>query len=253
MGKQNPYFIVIEGNDGSGKGTQVGKLVSDLKRNPSYFKLNNNRIILETREPTNNDIGQLIRKFLKDINQLNKKSLSLLFAADRYDHLERNIIPTLTKGGIVVSERYVYSSIAYQIAEEIDFNWICRINEKIVTPDLVIILDVDPEISISRIKSKGTVRSFEEMEYFEKRILLQNTIRQIYLEIAENKLNGMSRYDFFNTNIVKIDGNKSIQEINKEIKSIVKELFNGHYPLHSYKDLSLKSSKTKKLKLDDFF
>ena len=253
MAKQIPYFIVIEGNDGSGKGTQVGKLVSDLKRHPSHFKLNNNRIILETHEPTNNDIGLLIRKYLKDIKQLNKKSLSLLFAADRYDHLERNIIPTLIKGGIVVSERYVYSSIAYQKAEEINFDWICRINENIITPDLVIILDVDPEISISRIKSKGSVRSFEDLEYFEKRILLQNTIRQIYLEMAEQKLKGMDNYAFFKTNFVKIDGTQSKEKVSKEIKTTVKELFNGRYQLHSHEDLSLKSSQIIKLNLDDFF
>lgn len=254
MEKQDPYFIVIEGIDGSGKGTQVGNLVSELKKKPSNFNLKNNRIILETHEPTNSKIGLLIREYLKDIKHLNKKSLSLLFAADRYDHVDRNIISTLNKGGIVVSERYVYSSIAYQMAEDIDFDWVCKLNDGIVVPDLVIILDINPETSIARIKSKNSVRSFEELEYFEKKIFLQNTIRDIYLKIVDRKLNGMEKYDIFNTTFIKIDGNDSIENINKKIKLRVKSLFNGDYPLQSSKDIILKKNKLKKkLQLDDFF
>ncbi|MCD5409861.1 MAG: dTMP kinase [Methanocellales archaeon] len=246
-----PYFIVIEGIDGSGKATYSGKLCRDLKTNPHSFNIRNKRFILRTDEPTSGKIGKLIREYLKDKDLVDKESLSLLFAADRLVHLTHNIIPALSKGGIVISERYVYSSLAYQSAEGVDMEWLCMINRSIVTPDLVIWLDLDPEIAISRIKSKSGVRIYDDMEYFEKRRLLQDSIRKNYINITNKITNIKGKYDFLDTTFCKVDNSRPIDEVYRDIKTYVRNLFDHKYPLHSFKDVKLKTINTKKLTFDD--
>ena len=112
-------FIVIEGIDGCGKGTQAKLLFDHLK--------DLGKEVLLTAEPTKGPLGKMIREHLSD-PFLDDESLALLFAADRIEHLEKEVRPALEAGKIVISDRYVYSSVAYQ-GQRIDLDWVGDINK----------------------------------------------------------------------------------------------------------------------------
>ncbi|MCS7125948.1 MAG: dTMP kinase [Aigarchaeota archaeon] len=189
--KSGRSFIVIEGIDGSGKTVQSKKLVRWL--NKTGFKS------CYTKEPTNGSIGRILKKMAKMAN-VDVRVEALLFAADRLDHLNRVVLPSLQKGYIVVSDRYVYSSLAYQSVTTNDPEWVAEINKFAYKPDLAILLDVKPSIGLSRIK-KYRVR-FEEEEFLEK-------VREKYLEIAVK--DGLKI----------VDASRSIEEVFQEIIQVV--------------------------------
>lgn len=187
------FFICVEGLDGCGKTTQTKILVNRLKKR-SYNAV-------YTTEPSCGKIGNFIRRYcLHGEKRVSSVVEALLFAADRFEHVENEIIPSLKEGKIVVSDRYVYSSLAYQGATGLDLNWIKNVNEHAPTPDLAIFIDVKPEIVVQRLKPKKSV-----MENIET----QRRVREVYLNFAENG------------ELVKVDGNRSKAEVAKEILSIV--------------------------------
>jgi dTMP kinase len=169
-------FIVIEGIDGSGKSEQFQRLTKRLKKRG--YKL------VATREPTKvYPVGRLIEKVLREEEQVSEEALALLFAADRADHTERKIKPALEEGAVVVSDRYVHSSLAYQsrgMGKELDLNWIKKINRYALEPDAVIFLDISPEIGQARL-SNGQLR-IKDHSYFEN-ISQQEWVRKVYLEV----------------------------------------------------------------------
>ena len=168
-------FIVVEGIDGSGKGTHTKLLNRWLKEKGHDTYL--------TAEPTTTDIGQVLREGLKK-GKFDAKTEALLFAADRSEHMEK-IISNLEKGKIVITERYYYSSIAYQGASGVSIKWIAEINRFAHKPDLTLILDIEPEEGLHRISSKNSLRSStREKEYFEKRDFL-GKVREIYLDLKD--------------------------------------------------------------------
>ncbi|MEN2974970.1 MAG: dTMP kinase [Candidatus Caldarchaeales archaeon] len=160
------FFIVIEGIDGSGKTIQSKRLVRWL--NNKGFKSR------YTKEPTDGPIGKILKKMIRKRN-VDVRVEALLFAADRLEHLNREVIPYIQKGYIVVSDRYVYSSLAYQSVTTGDSEWIEEINKFAFRPDLAILLDVEPRIGLSRIRKRRA--RFEEEKFLEK-------VRERYLEIA---------------------------------------------------------------------
>lgn len=101
-----PKFIVLEGIDGSGTTTQLSRVSAALRTLGHR--------VHETREPTGGRIGKLIREQLSDPSGVSARCLALLFAADRIDHLDREILPALARGEVVVCDRYVMSSLVYQ-------------------------------------------------------------------------------------------------------------------------------------------
>jgi len=114
-------LIVLEGIDGSGTTTQTERLVEHLRRR--------GRTAVSTREPSAGPIGRLLREVLlghhrisRDVS-LDGQTMAMLFAADRFDHLQREVEPLLAAGNDVVSDRYLMSSLAYQ-AEEADREWV---------------------------------------------------------------------------------------------------------------------------------
>jgi dTMP kinase len=169
-------FIVVEGIDGSGKSEQFQRLTKRLKKRG--YKL------VATREPTKvYPVGRLIEKVLREEEQVSEEALALLFAADRADHTERKIKPALEEGAVVVSDRYVHSSLAYQsrgMSKELDLDWIRMINRHALEPDAVILLDISPEVGQARL-SNGQVR-IKDHSYFEN-ISQQKRIRKVYLEV----------------------------------------------------------------------
>ncbi len=145
-------FIVIEGIDGSGKGTQAELLGKRLESVGVDVAL--------TFEPTGGPIGKIIRDHMKD-PFLDDRSLALLFASDRIEHIRNEVSPALSEGKVVISDRYAYSSIAYQ-GQTVDPGWVGMINSDALRPDLVIILDMGSSEVKKRIKDRGTTDCFEE-------------------------------------------------------------------------------------------
>lgn len=191
--KRKGIFICVEGLDGCGKTTQTKLLVRKLR------KMGWDAVY--TAEPSRGKIGQFIKKYCL---QGEKRTFpiveALLFAADRFEHVEREVIPALNEGKIVVSDRYVYSSLAYQGATGLDLKWIEMINEHAIGPDVAIFVDVEPEAVIKRLKPKKSV-----MENLET----QRKVREVYVKFVEKG------------ELVRIDGNKSTKEVANDVLKLV--------------------------------
>ena len=168
-------FIVIEGIDGSGKGTQTRILCTWLKKQ-GYE-------VFQTHEPTDSKIGKIIREGLKEGN-FDPIVEALLFAADRAEHV-KEVVQKINEEKVVISDRYLYSSLAYQGAEGVDEKWLNEINKFFPKPDVVIYLDLSPEVGLKRISSKKLLRSTQkEKEYLERKETLEK-VRKNYLEQAK--------------------------------------------------------------------
>lgn len=183
-------YIVFEGIDGAGKSTQIQLLKEWLE---------NNGLEVETIvEPTDSDVGKLIRKILTQPNatdELMQKTLGLLFAADRLILMDK-----IANAGskVILSDRSFISSLAYQEPQE----WIAEINKFALKPDLVLLLDLDLKTSVDRCSGED---EFENEEFL-------NTVKQNYLDIIKDY------------NHVIIDGNNGINKVSSDIKKSVATL-----------------------------
>lgn len=167
-------FIAIEGIDGSGKGTHTKKLNKWVKEKGHDTFL--------TQEPTGGPIGALLRDALKK-GELEPSTEALLFAADRAEHV-KEIKQKLADGAVVITERYFYSSIAYQSASGLSIKWLMELNRFAPIPDLVLFLDIPPEVGLSRISSGSSLRGkVREREHFERQGFLEK-VRDVYLDLA---------------------------------------------------------------------
>ncbi len=189
-------FIAFEGIDGSGKGTQAKLLCSWLRDKGYSCHL--------TAEPTGSDVGKLIRSYLM-VEDADARAIALLFAADRSLHL-RELLPKLHSGSMVITERYFYSSLAYQGALGIDFKWLESINSFAPEADVVFYLDLEPEEALDRITSPNSFRRSREKESYEKEEFLHK-VREIYLRLAEER-----------ENFEVIDASRSIKEVQTDIR-----------------------------------
>lgn len=151
------FFVDIEGLDGSGASTQVRLVARELR------KLGGRPYL--TKEPTEGAIGKLIRQILQRKISLPPDSLQLLFAADRGEHLQREIIPQLEKGRMVITDHYAWASVAFG-SVHLSKEWLLDLNRDFILPDLTIFLEVAPEICLERLaKERGGVVLFEEEEH----------------------------------------------------------------------------------------
>jgi len=181
-------FIVIEGVDGCGKTTQAKKLAEWLS--------GEGHDVLLTAEPTEGRIGKFIREILQGTEEVDPKTLTLLFTADRYEHLTNKVEPAQALGKIAVSERYYHSTIAYQQAQGVDRDWIIELNRFAPKPDLVFLIDSPVADAVAR---TSTDEIFERQDFLEK-------VRDNYLEFDD---------------VVKIDGRKSADHIFEKIRKNV--------------------------------
>jgi dTMP kinase len=153
-------LIVLEGLDGAGTTTQAKRLVEHLRGHGQQAHL--------TREPSDGPIGRLIREMLVGNHaipgqQINQSTFGLLFAADRLDHLQREVEPALATGATVISDRWYHSSLAYQ-GTGAERDWISTLNARARRPDLTIFLKVRPEIAAQRRVEAGRSQElFEDM------------------------------------------------------------------------------------------
>jgi len=192
MGVRGVFFC-IEGLDGCGKTTQAKLLVRRLKRDYD---------VIYTAEPSKGRIGRFIKNYCLHGDKRGSSVVeALLFAADRFEHVEDVVLPALQRGKIVVSDRYVYSSLAYQGTAGLDLKWIEKINEHAIRPDLAIFIDVKPETVVQRLKPKKSV-----MENLET----QRKVREVYVRFVEKG------------ELVRIDGNGSKREVAENIITMVR-------------------------------
>ncbi|KUO40701.1 MAG: hypothetical protein AVW06_05080 [Hadesarchaea archaeon DG-33-1] len=188
-------FITIEGIDGCGKSTHVKLLAK-------WLRSHGHRVVI-TDEPTNDAIGRVIKRVLRGELKLPIAAEALLFAADRVQHILDVIEPSLKAGKVVLNERYIYSSLAYQSARGLPTNWISSINKYVLKPDLGILIDVPAKIAFARIKSS------RRLDEFERNPRLQKRVRRNYLRIARWK------------GLKIVDGTRSREEVQAEIRRLV--------------------------------
>jgi len=172
----NCLFIALEGGEGAGKSTQV-KLLGDWLRATGHQ-------VVVTHEPGATVVGRQLRGLLLDLatGSLSARSEALLYAADRAEHVSTVIVPALQRGAIVVTDRYVDSSIAYQGAgRELPLEDVARLSRWAtggLHPDLTVILDLPPEVGLRRAGQSGLDRVESETLEFHERV------RNRYLELA---------------------------------------------------------------------
>lgn len=194
--KKQGAFICVEGIDASGKTTHAHRLVKNLK--------NRGLDAIYTTEPTRDEIGKMIKtQILRGKKRVPSVVEALLFAVDRVNHVEREIKPALKEGKIVVSDRYLHSSLAYQGAAGLDLQWIREINKHAISPDLAIYIDVPPEVVIQRMRWK----KLSVMESLET----QRKVREVYMKLVQGG------------ELVYVEGNRPKREVEKNILNIVLE------------------------------
>jgi dTMP kinase len=203
--KNKGLFITFEGIDGSGKSTQIQILAKFLK--------NLGFDIIITREPGGSVGGEEIRKLLLqgEVDRWSAETEILLFTAARRDHLERIILPALKDGRIVICDRFTDSTRMYQgmrgpkLRDLVD-----NLNDEVIDcdPDLTIVIDIDPEVSLKRAKSRKTVE--ERFEDFG--VELQKNMRRGFIELSKE----------FSNRIEVVNGNQSVEELANDIFSVVK-------------------------------
>ena len=163
--RKNPYpgkFIVFDGIDGSGMSTQTAKLADFLNEKNQKLQFGHTGVYL-TKEPTSSLIGGLIKSQLTHDWKSSPECLQLLFSADRAYHLEKEIVPLLERGVIVICDRYFFSTLAYGSLEIKDFNWLLGLQKNFLMPDITFFLKVSPKICIERIsKERFSVTLFEK-------------------------------------------------------------------------------------------
>ncbi len=200
LSKIGGFFITFEGIDGCGKSTQAKLLIENL--------LNLGVEVFWTKEPGGTEVGKMIREILLKFNgDIDTLTEFLLFASDRSYHV-KEIISELSKGKIVISERFKDSSIAYQgYGGGLSINFIERIHREItiLEPDLTILLDISPLTSIKRVKNPDRIEK-KGIDYLDR-------VRNGYLILSKIYKN---RYIIF-------DGEKEKSELSKEIFEVVKE------------------------------
>ncbi|QTX02809.1 thymidylate kinase [Candidatus Phytoplasma luffae] len=201
-------FISFEGCEGSGKTTLSRSL---------FKKINLKNDVILTKEPDANipfniEIKKILLSFDDKISSLTE---ALLYAANRAEHLDKIISPALKNNKIVICDRYLDSSIAYQgYARKLGSNLVNKINFFAFQhlPDITFYLDLEPDVGIQRLKKNRK----EKMEYFDlKNIHFHNLVRKGFLELCEQ----------FPERIYKLDANLSLEELEYIIITKIKKSF----------------------------
>ena len=197
-------FVVFEGIDGAGTSTQIELLKKRTDADRFFF----------TTEPTDSETGKFLRKMLKGDVELDPRTSAFLFAADRNEHLygtggtNCGVAAQAQSGKIVVSDRYLFSSLTYQsvtCGDELPR----RLNKGFPLPEILFFFDIDPEISLQRVLGRGETEIYEKLD-FQK-------------ATAARYRNVIAEYERMNTGmkIVRLDASQSVEKI---AEIITKEL-----------------------------
>ncbi len=213
MAERPGRFVVLEGIDGAGTTTQAARLVDRLRREGKAT-------VRATREPSDGPIGSLVRQVLTGRivapggRAPGWATMALLFAADRMDHVESDIEPVLAEGGIVVSDRYDASSLAYQSVSsgsggERAVEWIRQLNRHALRPDLTIVVDLPPDAAAARRASRGEPAQLYEQNETQRALAL------FYRDLARHMPDDR---------ITVVDGAGSVDEVHERIFAAYRQL-----------------------------
>jgi dTMP kinase len=205
-------FVTMEGPEGAGKTTIIQLLAENLEA--EGYK------ILQTREPGGIEIAEQIRSIILDKEnvKMDSRTEALLYAAARRQHLVEKVLPALNEGYIIICDRFIDSSLAYQgYARGLGMDQVLAINEFAIEgfmPNLTIYFDIKPEIGLERInrhKNREVNRlDLENLEFHEK-------VREGYLKLA----------DQFRDRIYKVDASRTVEEVLQEVERKLKEVISG--------------------------
>jgi len=201
------YFITFEGGEGTGK-TTIINYISKYLENKGYD-------VVTTREPGGIDIAEQIRNIILDIKntKMDYRTEALLYAASRTQHLAEKIIPALKENKIVLCDRYLDSSLVYQgIARGLGIENVLKINMFATEymPNITFFIDVKPEICFKRLKDNNREMDRLDLEKMD----FHNMVYEGYKQIAK----------MYPERIVSIDGDRTIEEIIKDIKEKIDKL-----------------------------
>ena len=192
-------FVVLEGIDGSGTTTQAARLAASLRAA--------GHAVVSTREPSDGPLGVVLRQALtRRLVGLSDQALALLFAADRLDHLASVVEPALAEGKLVVSDRYVLSSLAYQ-GMRLPLRWVETLNAAARPADLTLYLEVDPGTAARRRQGRGgTDELFDADE-------VQRAVARAYGRVVRKHTRAQR--------VVRVNGRAAPDEVAREILSRV--------------------------------
>ena len=204
-------FITIEGPEGSGK-TTVAKRVVETLENQGYK-------VMYTREPGGVGIAEKIRDIILDVNNTNldPRSEALLYAASRRQHLVEKVWPNVKEGKLVICDRYLDSSLAYQgYARGLGVEDILNVNMYATEgtfPDLTLLFDLEPEVGLARINANSD-REVNRLDL--EKLSFHHRVRNGYLSLAKR----------FPDRFVIIDASKDLEEVAASALKAIKERLN---------------------------
>ncbi|MED2971618.1 dTMP kinase [Fictibacillus sp. B-59209] len=211
----NGLFITIEGPDGSGKSTQIKKLADYLEESRIPYLL--------TREPGGTAVSDRIRSLILDPAhpEMADETEVLLYAASRAQHVKEKIVPALQEGKLVLCDRFVDASIAYQAyglgIPVVDVTAINRFATGGLSPDRSYLIDISPEAGRERMVSRYTEEGLDRIE--QKKLEYHERVRSGFREIySENK-----------ERFLLVDGNQTIDQVFDVIKKDIKLLLANRY------------------------
>lgn len=181
------FFVAIDGPNGVGKTTLLEEIEKIIKsKNIQLYK---------TKEPTNSILGNFIREISEEING---DTLACLVSADRYEHLKNEIIPELEKGKIVITDRYILSSLILQVIDGVKENFILNLNSQIIKPDLQLAIFADEKVIQERLDQRETLTRFEKNNQSKKEI--------------NNMEKGIEKLKELNIEILCMDNSKNLKD-----------------------------------------
>jgi len=208
----NGYFFSFEGPEGAGKTTMIGKLESFLRERGFD--------VMVTREPGGVRIAEAIRELIlnREYTEMDGRTETLLYAAARRQHLLEKIVPALEAGRVVLCDRFVDSSLAYQgFARGLGVEEVWKINEFAIDgymPLLTVYFDIDPQIGLERIRQNQE----REVNRFDLEALsFHDKVRKGYWELAKR----------FTERIVVIDASRPIDDVFSETAAAVLSCLEG--------------------------
>lgn len=150
-GNLNGFFVAIDGPNGVGKSTLI-EAIKIKMQSLGY-------IVYITKEPTSTELGRFTRRFAEEYSGI---SLACLVAADRYKHIENEIVPELKKGKLVITDRYVLSSLILQEMDGVSDTFVLNVNAEIIKPDLQLAVFADSEVLQKRLAERSILTRFEK-------------------------------------------------------------------------------------------
>lgn len=207
MQQQPGLFITLEGGDGAGKTTQAELLQAWL--------VDSGYTVVRTREPGGTETGRAIRNLLLHTDvEIDPKAEALLYAADRAQHITEVVRPAIERGDVIVQDRYIDSSIAYQgagrVLHEADITHLSQWATDDLWPDLTILLDLPVEESVLRREERGGTADRLEREAIE----FHTAVRNGFLELAAKH----------SERFLVLNAKESIERLHEQIRERVTDL-----------------------------